>query len=218
VVSVGARSVAFDTSDGSYWRTSFEVKTDVPTTGVLEFSARRPWGVSKLPANVRYLSARHDDYCVTLGSDYGYERLGVVGLWGLDGTLVIAGARSGLLADGRVDRVDAISDISLSWTDAGCPAFCDESCPAKSDGLWRVVALRVTPRGGKPQQLLPGDHARFEIGNKPYVFVLEHALVPRAPAEHPPPPDMPLCGRAIWSLYRDGVVIDLAKAGQAPMK
>jgi hypothetical protein len=124
-----------------------------------------------------------------------------------------------LLQGGRVERATKegdVSEIQLSWVDAGCSVFCGASWQSAGDELWRTVALRVTPRGGKTQQLLPGDHARFELDGQRYVFVLEHASLPSPRPGDPPPADVQLCGRAIWSLYRDGLIIDLQKAGEAP--
>jgi hypothetical protein len=54
---------------------------------------------------------------------------------------------------------------------------------------------------------------RLDIGGKRYVLALETAAMPSARPHQAPPSGRALCGRAQWSLYREGLIIDVKKSG-----
>jgi hypothetical protein len=45
--------------------------------------------------------------------------------------------------------------------------------------------------------------------------VLDHASLPSAAPDQPLPGDLELCGRAVWWLFRDGVVTEFDAARDA---
>jgi hypothetical protein len=175
----------------------------------LYFVAHAPWRVTELPATVRYARVARIGDCVTLGADTGYAPEHLVGnrVGDVDGLLIIAGERSRLLPGGEVERAsENAPEIDLSWVDVGCSARCGEDWRDAGDELWHAVALKVSASGVREQQVLPGERIDIDIDGRRYVFVLEVSERPSARPGDPLPPGAQLCGRALWSLYREGLM------------
>jgi hypothetical protein len=205
-VQTGKRSTILAGNDSV---TVFEVETDRPSQGTLSFVAHAPWSVVELPASVRYTHVAKIGDCLTLGAEREYTPDHLVGnrVGGVDGLLVIAGERSRLLGGGEVERApENAPEIDLSWVDVGCAGRCGEDWRDAGDELWHVVALKVSAGAVREKQVLPGERIDIDIDGQRYVFVLEVSERPTARPGDPLPPGAQLCGRALWSLYREGLM------------
>jgi hypothetical protein len=220
-LAIDGRHVVFGGANPDAYATIFEGTTDPAVPARLEFDfGIKPWGVAPLPNMVSFREHEQVGPCVAPDGDdtYASEHLSGSSVRETDGRLLVGSEHSRLRNDGVVERAsrDLLPEVELTWFNANCQAFCGAYWKQAGDELWRTVALRVRAKGAKTTDLLPGDRMRFDIDGQRYILALENAAMPQGLQHTPLPKDTELCGRALWTLYRNGVVIDVEKAGDAP--